>query len=158
MTAVVGLILLVVFAAILVAVLLHLPWPQRLRWLLAVNASAQPLDGRTMVGLFDLQQVTVRCLDRDWRTDGVVCWLDTAGGPDLAVGGEVDDSDVAMLETWRASRTPLLLVTTPDGRQSLHADHRSVVGLQPKGHLPLLPGDDAPPAIGRPAEERMSGS
>jgi hypothetical protein len=123
-----GIVALVAGAVALVLVPLRLPWPQRVRWLVAANALGSwgiPTDPAIVrevfvVDLYDdtpPRRVVVRPAGRPVR-DTSLALPDTAGL-----------SSAAQLARWRAAATPLLLVSDGRGGVSLHGPARSVCGL-----------------------------
>lgn len=107
---------------------LRLPWPQRLRWLLATAAT--DITGMTSAcDPFGMREVlVVRVLsDGSWTT--AFLYGPRGTGHPLALRVAATLPERARLERWEVARTPLLLVFGRDGEASLHGPHHAVSGL-----------------------------
>jgi hypothetical protein len=106
---------------------LKLPWPQRVHWLVAVNALGcwgSPTQPVTM------REVFVVDVDDPPESSIVVRAAGTAAGNDMTVlvtGGSAR-ADVAHSVTWRAAGTPLLLVSDGGVQVSIQNATRTVRG------------------------------
>jgi len=115
----------------LAAVPLLLPWPQHLRWLIASTAlQTDPCSlntGAAPVGR--LEQVTV-CKVTLGREGLIEIATETTNRSEHLSMPAVPSIDVAGLQRWAASRTPLLQITDPTGEVSLYGPTHAVVGLR----------------------------
>lgn len=137
MTAVVVLMGLAGIAALAAAVPHVLPWPQRLRWLIATNSMADPFGGLAP-DLF-LEEVSVQSTVCSTST---TVWLTPPARralPRVLSLSTVTISDRTWLDRWAVARTPLLLMTTANGEVTLRGPSRCVVGLRALDDVPVHP-------------------
>ena len=107
-----------------------LPWPQQLRWMVITSATPDPMRPGCWPSPISLREVTVS--DVDTLVGGVIVYLvahDTPGEP-LVRWVAATAEDLGSLRQWSRERGPLLLVTTPEGTQSLHSELATVEGLR----------------------------
>lgn len=123
----VGIVVLIAGCAALVVLPLQLPWPQRVRWLVASNALGYwglPTQPTIMTEVF---VVDVCAGDPFW----VVLRAPGAARPDttLVLAEAAPFGTVPRLARWRAAGTPLLLVSDRSRSVSLHGPTSAVCGL-----------------------------
>ncbi len=112
-----------------VIVSLRLPWPQRVRWLVANNAlgywgmPTEPIQ---------MREVFVVDVCHDDHELSVVVRAPGSAQPDteLVLAGAATASSVAHTARWRAAGTPLLLVSNGPGALSLHGPSQTVCGFE----------------------------
>ena len=101
---------------------LRLPWPQQLRWLV-VTAAADVNGPGGFAGLLGAREVVVTGVraEAGWMTVHVRA---AVGARLLQLHCPATLTETAYLQRWEAARTPLLLITSPDGESSLHGPRR----------------------------------
>jgi len=114
---------------------LLLPWPWRVRWILAAEA-VNPLIAVTNASHEVLvEQVLVVGVGRDRATLKIVVERADAGaGRVELVGPPCSVGELAALEGWCCARTPLVLVGEADGASTLQGPHRAITGLREADH------------------------
>ena len=110
---------------------LRMPWPQQLRWLVATAAA--DVDGpgtelRRSCSARARWWSTDVCADGGWMTVRV---RSAVGAQLLELHCPATLTETAHLQRWEVARTPLLLITSPDGESSLHGPRHAVTGLWP---------------------------
>jgi hypothetical protein len=107
-----------------------LPWPQHLRWLI-VNASIPgPFGYAVPQRSMTLQEVTVEGMEP--LRDGIIIRLRSplASSAQLVKWVPAASEVAKRVHQWTAAGTPLLLISTTDGDQTLHSRTQCVTGLR----------------------------
>lgn len=114
---------------------LLLPWPWRVRWILAAEA-VNPLIAVTNASHDVLvEQVLVLTVGHDREAVKIVVERDDGGAGHVAlVGPPCSVGELAALEGWCCARTPLVLVGEADGASTLQGPHRAITGLREADH------------------------
>ena len=126
-------LLFVLFGASIIATVVLpflLPWPQQLRWMVITSQTPDPMRPGCWPSPVSLREVTVG--DVDTRMGGVTVCLVPQDAPaePLLRWVAATAQDLSCLRQWSWERAPLLLVTTPEGTQSLHSEVATVEGLR----------------------------
>jgi hypothetical protein len=129
----IALVILAIVAALalmigLVLTPLFLPWPQRLRWVIASGTMADPICTQRN----DLREVHITGCYR--VRDDVRVWLSSPGShvcTSLLVPATAET--LAAIDRWSVERTPLLSIAHADGTFDLHAPGATISGLRPVG-------------------------
>jgi hypothetical protein len=112
-----------------------LPWPARMRWILAMQAAPDPLGvgTGTVCAPLSMQEVVLRdIVATDGRIELEVLETRHASSTRrLHLSGRVPAAHVvAALEGWSAVATPLLLWYERDGLVHLYGPHAAVTSLR----------------------------
>ena len=123
----------VVLSGAIVGAPLLLPWPAQVRWLM--SARSMGADGLIADGFGGLQMEETRVVAVDPRPHCLVVVVADPrraghGYANRLVGPRPGIGQLAALEGWAASATPLLLITEPDGQLGLHGPRAAYTGLR----------------------------
>ena len=138
------LVAVVVVVGIAALVPLFLPWPQRVRWAVAAQATVHAGIGPAPCAGLDLREVVLVSVQTSGTslTLGVVEVGRPAGAISTCGGTPVPTNEVvSMLREWCSLRTPMLLHIAPTGDASLHGPAAAVPDLRQVGARAAL---DAP--------------
>jgi len=115
---------------------LVLPWPWKLRWIVTVEAANPIVAAAHLRHDVRLEQVVVIRADQGPAGLVIVVARDRSEHPCAGrelVGGPASAGDIAALEGWSHSRTPLLLVEEGHRTATLEGPHRAITGLREQG-------------------------
>jgi hypothetical protein len=132
---------------------LLLPWPQRVRWTVAVQAMGDVGSAPAMFPPPDLREIVLVSVDVD--VDGPILTVLETGRRDekmriFHTTTAVPSAVRTMLREWSALRTPMLLHTDAAGDVSLTGPAATVVGLRSAGNRRRHTASEPPHLEGAP--------